>query len=77
MGQNPAVPYNSVEVNLPNLESIQLDLNKKDIIEIPQEIKEKLMFAPCPICQSDNYTLYIPESPPQDNNQMLKIIIKK
>ena len=69
MGQNPAVPYNSVEVNLPNLESIQLDLNKKDIIEIPQEIKEKLMFPPCPICQSDNYTLYIPESPSQDNNQ--------
>ena len=25
MAQNPAVPYNSVEVNLPNLESIQLD----------------------------------------------------
>ena len=69
MGQNPAIPYNSVEVNLPNLESIQLDLNKKDIIEIPQEIKEKLMFPPCPICQSDNYTLYIPESPPQENNQ--------
>ena len=68
MVQNPA-PDTSVQVTIPNLESIQLDLDKKDIIEIPQEIKEKLMFAPCPICQSDNYTLYIPESPSQNNNQ--------
>ena len=69
MAQNPADPHISVQVNPPNLEDIQLDLNKKDIIEIPQDIKEKLMFPPCPICQSDNYTLYIPESPPQENNQ--------
>lgn len=69
MVQNPAATSTSVQVNPPNLEDIQLDLNKKDIIEIPQEIKEKLKFPPCPICQSDNYTLYIPESPPQENNQ--------
>ena len=69
MVQNPTAPSTSVQVNPPNLEDIQLDLNKKDIIEIPQEIKEKLKFPPCPICQSDNYTLYIPESPPQENNQ--------
>ena len=69
MVQNPTAPSTSVQVNPPNLEDIQLDLDKKDIIEIPQEIKEKLKFPPCPICQSDNYTLYIPESPPQENNQ--------
>ena len=64
MVKNPTAPSTSVQVNPPNLEDIQLDLDKKDIIEIPQEIKEKLMFPPCPICKSDNYTLYIPESPP-------------
>ena len=49
-------------VNQKNPTNLQLKLNKKDIIDLPQEVKIKLDISPCPICQSDSYSLYIPDS---------------
>ena len=40
----------------------QLEFNQTDIIELPKEIKIKLNIPPCSICQSDNYSLFIPYS---------------
>lgn len=56
--------FNSERINTiqKNLTNLQLELNKKDIIDLPQEIKTTLNISSCPICQSDTYSLYIPDS---------------
>ena len=51
-----------INVTQKNPINIQLELNSKDIIQLPQEIKDKLNITPCPLCQSDIYRLYIPDS---------------
>ena len=40
---------------------IQLQFNEKDIYQLPEEITSKLNISPCIICQSQNFSLYIPE----------------
>lgn len=40
---------------------IQLQFNEKDIYKLPEEITSKLNISPCIICQSQNFSLYIPE----------------
>ena len=57
--KNP-VPYTSLQVNS-TIENVQLNWNKKDIIELPSEIKTKLNISPCSQCQSENYSLFIPK----------------
>ena len=59
-----------LKVNTTIANFVPLNLNNKDIIFLPPEIKEKLGISPCPICQSQNYSLYIPEKfSEEDNNQ--------
>ena len=47
----------------------QLQFNQKDIVGLPQEIIIKLNIPPCPICQSENYSLFIPNSFSPENSQ--------
>ena len=68
INNNNPVPTTLVKVNT-SLENIHLNLNKKDIIILPQETKEKLSISPCPNCQSEKYLLYIPETFFEENNQ--------
>ena len=69
MVENP-VQTTTIKVNTTIDNFVQLNLNKKDIIILPPEIKEKLTISPCPICQSQNYSLYIPEKfAEEENNQ--------
>ena len=63
--KNP-VPYTSLQVNS-TIENVQLNLNKKNIIELPSEIKTKLNISPCSQCQSENYSLFIPERFSEEN----------
>lgn len=68
VNNNNPVPTTLVKVNT-SLDNIHLNLNKKDIIVLPQETKEKLSISPCPNCQSEKYLLYIPETFFEENNQ--------
>lgn len=47
---------------------IQLQLNEKDI-QLPSETIEKLNLPPCQICQSKNFSVYIPESFDSNNSK--------
>lgn len=62
--------------NITNKEpaNIKLELNEKNIYQLSQETISKLNFPPCIICQSQNFSLYIPDSSPSpstspDNDQ--------
>ena len=62
-----------------NLETIpqkneKLEFNKNDIYELSSETIEKLGISPCQICQSKNYSIFIPEtaySAPNQNEKPL------
>ena len=47
----------------------QLEFNKNDIYELSSEAIEKLGISPCQICQSNNYSIFIPENVYQVPNQ--------
>ena len=57
----------NLETNPPKNE--QLELNKKDIYELSSEAIEKLGISPCQICQSNNYSIFIPETAYNASNQ--------
>ena len=40
----------------------QLEFNKNDLYELSSETIEKLVISPCQICQSKNYSIFIPET---------------
>ena len=40
----------------------QLEFNEKDIYKLSSEAIEKLGISPCQICQSNNYSIFIPET---------------
>ena len=40
----------------------QLGFNKKNVYELSSETIEKLKISPCQICQSNNYSIFIPEN---------------
>jgi hypothetical protein len=40
----------------------QLEFNKNDLYELSSEAIEKLGISPCQICQSNNYSIFIPET---------------
>lgn len=52
---------------------VQLQLDEKDIYNLPEQITSKLNISPCIICQSQNFALYIPEpstpAPTPENGQ--------
>jgi len=47
----------------------QLGFNKKNIYEVSLETIEKLGISPCQICQSNNYSIFIPETVYNVSNQ--------
>jgi len=47
----------------------QLEFNKNDIYELSPETIEKLGISPCQICQSKNYSIFIPETAYNAPNQ--------
>ena len=48
----------NIQETLPN----QIDLNEKDIYQLPSESLEKLSLQPCPVCQSMQFSVFIPET---------------
>ena len=57
----------NLEVNPPKNE--QLEFNKKNIYELSLETIGKLGISPCKICQSNNYSIYIPDTAYYTSNQ--------
>jgi len=57
----------NLEKNPPKNE--QLGFNKKNIYELSFETIEKLGISPCQICQSNNYSIFIPETVYNVSNQ--------
>ena len=56
--------------------NIQLQLEEKNIYQLPQDTISKLNISPCTICQSQNFLIYIPDpspSPSPEKAQMEKI----
>ena len=60
----------NLETNPPKNE--QLRFNKKNIYELSLGTIEKLGISPCQICQSNNYSIFIPESIYNKSNQNKK-----
>ncbi len=57
----------NLETNPPKI--VQLEFNKNDIYELSSEVIEKLGISPCQICQSNNYSIFIPETAYNASNQ--------
>ena len=57
----------NLKENLPKNE--QLGFNEKKIYELSLETIEKLGLSPCQICQSNNYSIFIPETLYNVSNQ--------
>ena len=67
---NSEIPNSEEKINRNPQNAIpQLEFNQKDIVELTQEIKTKLNIPPCPICQSENYSLFIPNSFSSEKSQ--------
>ena len=65
--QNVLDSKENLEVNPPKNE--QLEFNKKNIYELSLETIGKLGISPCKICQSNNYSIFIPDTAYYISNQ--------